>query len=143
MKYLEGEPQELESDYPYKGKDGSCVAAEADGKVLVTDIHYVTPNSVSQLKAAIAQAPVSVTIEADQTVFQMYSGGIFDDASCGTSLDHAVTAVGYGSEDGQEYYIVRNSWGASWGDAGYIKMAAVDGEGICGIQMESVWASTN
>jgi C1A family cysteine protease len=91
------------------------------------------------LKAAIAKAPTSVTIEADQTVFQMYTGGVLDSKKCGTKLDHAVAAVGYGTEGGQEYYIVRNSWSASWGDAGYIKIAAVDGAGICGIQMESLY----
>ena len=54
--------------------------------------------------------------------------------SCGTNTDHAITAVGYGTENGEEYYLVRNSWGASWGDKGYIKIAAVDGgPGICGI----------
>jgi len=63
--------------------------------------------------------------------------------SCGTSLDHAVAAVGYGTESGQDYYIVRNSWGASWGDQGYIKIAAVDGKGICGIQMQSLWPTTD
>ena len=83
---------------------------------------------------------MSVTIEADKTVFQMYKSGIFDDVSCGTKLDHAVVAVGYGSENGKDYYIVRNSWGASWGDQGYIKIAAVDGEGICGIQKDSLYA---
>jgi len=92
--------------------------------------------------AAIDKAPVSVTIEADRTVFQQYTGGILDSEACGTQLDHAVAAVGYGTEGGQQYYIVRNSWGASWGDEGYIKIAAVDGKGICGIQMESLYPST-
>jgi len=73
----------------------------------------------------------------------MYSGGIFDSASCGTNLDHAVAAVGYGSENGQDFYIVRNSWGASWGEKGYIRIAAVEGKGICGIQQVSLWPSTN
>ena len=65
-------------------------------------------------------------------------------AACGTSLDHAVTAVGYGTDSkGQDYYIVRNSWGASWGEKGYINIAAVAGKGICGIQMDSLWPTTN
>jgi len=107
------------------------------------DYSNVPSQSVAQLKAAIAKQPTSVTIEADKSVFQMYSGGIFDSASCGTSLDHAVAAVGYGSQGGQEYYIVRNSWSASWGDQGYIKIAAVEGKGICGIQMESLYPATD
>ena len=82
----------------------------------------------------------SVTIEADKSVFQMYKEGIFDSTECGTSLDHAVTAVGYGKENGKEYYIVRNSWGPMWGEDGYIKIAAVEGDGICGVQMESVFS---
>ena len=80
------------------------------------------------MKAAIAQQPVSVTIEADKSIFQMYTGGVLDSPECGTSLDHAVAAVGYGSESGLDYYIVRNSWGAKWGDKGYIKIAAVPGD---------------
>ena len=98
------------------------------------------PNSIEQLKAAIAKSPISVTIEADKPVFQMYREGIFDSPECGTTLDHAVTAVGYGKENGKEYYIVRNSWGPKWGEEGYIKIAAVEGDGICGIQMESVFS---
>lgn len=69
----------------------------------------------------------------------MYTGGILDSAACGTQLDHAVTAVGYGKQGDQEYYIVRNSWGPSWGENGYIKIAAVEGDGICGIQQVSVY----
>jgi len=95
------------------------------------------------LKAAIAHGTVTVTIEADRSVFQQYRSGVLDDPACGTQLDHAVSAVGYGSEGGKDYYIVRNSWSASWGDQGYIKIAAVDGNGICGIQMQSVTAETD
>ena len=69
----------------------------------------------------------------------MYTGGVLDSTACGTKLDHAVAAVGYGTEGGLDYYIVRNSWGATWGEEGYIKIAAVEGEGICGIQMESLY----
>lgn len=69
----------------------------------------------------------------------MYKSGIFDSPECGTTVDHAVTAVGYGKEGDKEYYIVRNSWGFEWGDDGYIKIEAVDGVGICGIQQISCW----
>jgi cathepsin L len=69
-----------------------------------------------------------------------------DTEECGTNLDHAVTAVGYGNEGGQEYYIVRNSWSASWGEQGYIRISTnpgKDGKGICGIHQVSVWPETN
>ena len=103
----------------------------------------VTPKSIPQLKAAIAKQPTNVSVEADTAVFQGYTSGILNSAKCGTSLDHAVVAVGYGNESGQDYYIVRNSWGASWGDQGYIKIAAVNGAGICGIQLDSRYPTTN
>ena len=76
-------------------------------------------------------------------VFQHYKSGILDSDDCGTNLDHAVSVVGYGSEGDKDYYIVRNSWSASWGEEGYIRIAAIDGEGICGIQLKSFIAQTN
>lgn len=143
MDYIESNQQELEADYAYTAKDGTCQTDASKGKVLVEQIHDVQPESVDQLKAAINKGPTSVTIEADKLVFQMYQKGIFDSDKCGTNLDHAVTAVGYGSEDGQDYYIIRNSWGSIWGEDGYIRIAAKEGKGICGIQQVSLWASTN
>lgn len=109
----------------------------------VSSYDNVTPESIDQLKAAIAQGVVSVTIEADKSVFQMYQSGILDSTACGTRLDHAVAAVGYGEENGVQYYIVRNSWSASWGDQGYIKLAAVPGAGICGIQLQNSIPTSN
>jgi len=82
-------------------------------------------------------------VQADQLVFQHYKSGILNDTSCGTALNHAITAVGYGTTNGTDYYIVRNSWGTSWGNKGYIQIAAVPGKGICGIQQVSVWPNTN
>lgn len=85
-----------------------------------------------------------MTIEADTVAFQHYTSGILDSDECGTNLDHAVAAVGYGTENGQDYYIVRNSWGPDWGEQGYIRIAAKpgqDGKGICGIQQVSVYPS--
>jgi len=96
------------------------------------------------MKAAIAKQPISVAIEADQAPFQMYQSGIFDDASCGTYLDHAVNLVGYGSENGQDYYLLRNSWGTGWGDSGYMKMAITgDDSGVCGVQLDANYPTTN
>lgn len=89
--------------------------------------------------AAIVNQPVSVAVEADQNSFQLYSGGVMD-AACGTNLDHGVLAVGYDTDaaSGKDYYKVKNSWGAAWGQAGYIWLARgakFNPAGQCGIQM--------
>ena len=97
--------------------------------------------------AAIALGPTSVTIDAESDVFYHYTSGVISDASCGTKLDHAVTAVGYGTDEasGLDYYLVRNSWGSAWGDGGYLKIqrGPEDDWGICGIQEISVYPTTN
>ena len=84
--------------------------------------------------AAIEIGPVAVAVDSSSDIFQSYSSGIFDSKECGTNINHAVTAVGFGTDrdSGKVYYIVRNSWGF-WGEKGYIRIAAVDGDGICGI----------
>ena len=144
MNYITTHGQELETAYPYTAVTGTCQYNQSQGKVNVTSINQVPAGTVADLKAAINAGPTSVTVEADTYVFQMYTGGILNSADCGTNLDHAITAVGYGTDPtAGEYYIVRNSWGASWGDQGYIMIAAVDGVGICGIQQISVWPNTN
>jgi len=84
-----------------------------------------------QLKAALVLGPVSVAIEADQLAFQFYSGGVIS-SGCGQNLDHGVLAVGYGTESGVEYFLVKNSWGTSWGANGYVKIAATK-DNVCGI----------
>jgi len=97
----------------------------------------VTANSPTALVEAIAAGPVSVAVNAGSLGFQFYRGGILK-RFCGTSLDHGVVAVGYGSENGSDYYLVRNSWGAGWGENGYIRIArdmTKDSAGVCGIQM--------
>jgi len=129
------------TDYPYTAQDGTCVYdANKVTKVKPSGNTAVTPNSAIALKTAIADGPVSVAIEADTFVFQFYSGGILNSAQCGTDLDHGVVAIGYGVDPTKgEYYIVRNSWGGSWGMRGYINIAIKDGQGICGIQMEPVY----
>jgi len=89
------------------------------------------------MKAAVAIQPLAVSIEADKSVFQSYSGGVLDSKKCGTRLDHAVLVTGWDvDENGVEYWNVKNSWAADWGLDGYIRLAIVDGMGICGVQME-------
>jgi len=82
-------------------------------------------------------------IEADRAVFQQYRSGIFSSTGCGTSLDHATLVVGYGSDAGTEYWIMKNSWGTVWGEEGYMRLEIVDGDGICGIQMNPLYPASN
>jgi hypothetical protein len=119
-----------EADYPYVEKNEACNAAKAKTAVAtIKSFTDVTPKSEEDLATAVSSGPVSVAIEADQRSFQSYSGGILS-AACGTKLDHGVLAVGYG--DG--YWIVKNSWGATWGMKGYIELArGTGGAGECGI----------
>ena len=85
--------------------------------------------------ASINQQPTSVAIQANHLSFQLYKSGVYN-GNCGTNLDHGVLAVGYGSDNGKNYFKVKNSWGASWGMSGYIMIARTgDGKGKCGIQM--------
>ena len=87
----------------------------------------------------MSQGPVSIAIEADTRYFQFYKSGVLDSSDCGTNLDHGVLIVGYGTEDGQPYWLVKNPWGDSWGESGYVKIFALNSEndpGICGIGMQ-------
>lgn len=70
---------------------------------------------------------------------RFYKSGVFDDPNCGFDLDHAVLAVGYGRDQGENFWNIKNSWGDSWGEGGYIRLAAVKGRGICGIQMDPLY----
>jgi len=126
------------SDYPYKAKDEKCKAEPTLGKVKAIKNTVVPRDSVAQLKAALAIQPTCVSVDASSAVFQLYSHGVFNSNKCGTELNHAVTAVGYGNDGGDEYVIVRNSWGAGWGENGYIRIAInEDGTGVCGVLADS------
>lgn len=123
MGYAQTTPIARESDYPYKSKiTGFCNYAN-NGKTKAGAINVPTANSNDALRSAIAKTAVSVAIQADTAVFQNYTGGVITDPACGTALNHAVTAVGYGVFNGTPYFLIKNSWGGFWGDKGYVKVA--------------------
>jgi C1A family cysteine protease len=126
-----------ESEYPYKGTDGSCQASSCGTKYDPIASHSdVTVDSESSLETAVVSGCVSVGIEADQSAFQFYSSGVLT-GKCGTNIDHGVLVVGYGVSGSQEYWKVKNSWGTSWGEQGYVLICkncnANGNEGECGI----------
>jgi len=126
---------DTEASYPYEAVDDTCQFKKRD--VGATDVGFVDIKQGDEeaLKAAVATVgPVSVAIDASQPSFQFYSEGVYDEPACSPqNLDHGVLCVGYGvSDDGQEYWLVKNSWNTVWGDQGYIKMAR-NKNNMCGI----------
>jgi len=116
---------QYEDKYPYHATVGSCHfdAAEASDAQIekhITSLIF----SETHLKDHVAQyGPASICIDASHASFQMYNSGIYDDSKCSSLfLDHAVGCVGYGAENDIDYWIVRNSWGQDWGEAGYIRI---------------------
>ncbi|XP_028800688.1 senescence-specific cysteine protease SAG39-like [Neltuma alba] len=129
-----------EENYPYTASDGKCnTNKEASHVAEIKGYEKVPVNSEEALQKAVANQPVSVSIDAGDGSFQFYSSGVFT-GECGTQLDHGVTAVGYGvTDNGTEYWIVKNSWGTEWGEEGYVRMKRnIDAkEGLCGIAMDA------
>jgi C1A family cysteine protease len=135
-----------ESDYKYESGttmkagacDKSCTNIPNSEIKSYTDVKQRSDNAMME---AVAQQPVAIAIQANQKDFQLYKSGVFT-GSCGTRLDHGVLTVGYGtSKDGIDYYKVKNSWGTSWGDNGYILLGRGDeynrGQGQCGMLMSA------
>ena len=126
-----------EEDYSYDGKQGDCKSCNP--VVKISNCKDVSPNNQLELREAVSLGPVSVAIEADTRTFQLYTSGVITGDACGTNLDHGVLVVGYGEESGIPYWLVKNSWGPSWGESGYVKIERSDSAndpGVCGIAMQ-------
>ncbi|XP_003740719.1 cathepsin L1 [Galendromus occidentalis] len=126
---------ETEKSYPYTGKDGTChFDARGIGAKLTGFVDVPSRDEEALKEAAGVVGPVSVAIDASGQNFQFYKDGVYDEITCSsTSLDHGVLVVGYGTtRDGKDYWLVKNSWGSSWGQSGYIQMSR-NKENQCGI----------
>ncbi|XP_010455537.1 PREDICTED: probable cysteine protease RDL5 [Camelina sativa] len=129
-----------DNEYPYKAVNGVC-----DGRlkgnnnnVMIDGYENLPANDESALMKAVAHQPVTAVVDSSSREFQLYESGVFD-GTCGTNLNHGVVVIGYGTENGRDYWLVKNSRGNTWGEAGYMKMARniVNPRGLCGIAMRA------
>lgn len=125
---------DTEESYPYKAKNGRCEFKAANIGATEVSCMDIAKGSETDLQSAVATTgPISVAIDASHSSFQMYRSGVYSERRCSsTKLDHGVLAVGYGTEGSNDYWLVKNSWGKSWGQEGYIMMSRND-KNQCGI----------
>ena len=121
--------------YPYVGVKGTCKYNAANGLLKTIGYKNVAKNDPNAHIAALQLGPVSVAVAASSSTFRLYKSGIISSTACGTSINHAVNMVGYGVSLGTPYWIIRNSWGTSWGEQGYFKVlrSSTVSTSICGI----------
>ena len=129
---------DTEASYPYVAQDENCRFKKNDIGSICSGYTDVASENEQALTQAIAEVgPISVAIDASHQSFQMYQSGVYYEPACSqTALDHGVLAVGYGVEGGKDMYIVKNSWGTSWGMEGYIYMSR-NRDNNCGISTEA------
>ncbi|XP_056269929.1 procathepsin L [Pseudoliparis swirei] len=121
--------------YPYSSVDTQpCYYDSRQAVAHIKDYRFIPKGDEQALADAVATiGPITIAIDANHSSFLFYSSGIYDEPLCNpNSLSHAVLLVGYGSDGGQDYWIIKNSWGSSWGEGGYMRMAR-DGRNTCGV----------
>eukprot|EP01111_Echinosteliopsis_oligospora_P004883 TRINITY_DN179_c0_g1_i1.p1 TRINITY_DN179_c0_g1~~TRINITY_DN179_c0_g1_i1.p1 ORF type:complete len:325 (-),score=71.80 TRINITY_DN179_c0_g1_i1:80-1054(-) len=115
---------DTEASYPYTAQDGTCHYKAANSGATLSTYTDVNSGDESALETAAVKQPVSVAIDASHTSFQLYTSGVYNEKACSTTqLDHGVLVAGYGTSGSTPYWLVKNSWGTSWGQAGYIWMS--------------------
>jgi C1A family cysteine protease len=135
---IQAKGQDTEASYPYKAVNQACHFIAADIEATISSYKAVTTSrNEDQMKTATASvSPISICVDAAQ--WQFYKSGIMTPSQCGTSLDHCVQIVGYDTSAATPYWNVRNSWGASWGEKGFIRLEY--GHNTCGCAMDSTTA---
>lgn len=128
--------------YPYTGSASTCKYNAASGVISTTGYVNVAKNDPSAHLDALQNGPVSIAIAASSSAIQFYKSGVITSSGCGISVNHAVNMVGYGTDSatGNDYWLIRNSWGSNWGEQGYFRVlrTTATGPGVCGIlQMSS------
>jgi len=120
--YLRDNGAILRDDYPYIDGEQSCRANQHDKIYYLADPAYVDvqANNLGAFKAALRLGPVSVAFGASDA-FMVYDSGIYD-GDCTADVNHGMTAVGFGVDNGTEYVLIRNSWGTWWGESGYVRV---------------------
>lgn len=128
-------------DYPYEAREGRCRARSDRVITRVRGSMILPRGNEAMLRLALAlRGPLPVAIDAGARSFHSYKAGVYDDRACKSnlrSLNHAVLLVGYGSESGHDYWLLKNSWGRNWGDNGYIKIAR-NRRNMCGVATYAV-----
>jgi cathepsin L len=128
--FLKTNPAVLDSVYPYKGRKGACMRVANTG--IVTKGFEQIRNDANRIKASLSISPLVVLLSSSTKPFRSYNKGIIDGSACGSEVDHGVTLVGYGSQGGVPYWVIKNSWGERWGERGYARIRR--GRNICGIE---------
>ncbi|EGC32859.1 hypothetical protein DICPUDRAFT_81345 [Dictyostelium purpureum] len=132
-----------EDSYPYNAVQGKCKFTKSMVGANISGYKEITQGSELELQAALTKQPVSIAIDASQQSFQLYKSGVYDEPECSSyQLDHGVLAVGYGTENGKDYYIVKNSWADSWGQDGYIFMSR-NAKNQCGVATMASYPISN
>jgi len=139
--YLIKHGSDSEADYPYtagNGRSGSCKERSNSPVATVSSYTQLPYGNEAKLQEAVANVgPISVAIDASHYSFQLYSGGVYYEPRCSSyRLDHAVLTIGYGTMSGEDYWLVKNSWGTGWGDKGYINMSR-NRNNNCGIASDA------
>jgi cathepsin F len=121
-----------DQQYPYKATEGSCSFTTDKADVQIKGSRKIPADEATMAEALINEGPLSIGLNAHY--MQFYSGGISDPVHCDSQMDHAVLIVGFGVENEVPYWIIKNSWGPDWGEAGYYRI--VRGKGMCGLAQD-------